>query len=275
MLEAHHYSTGAAPKGSYALPAAYDGRVNKTLLHAAVRGYMNNQRQGTASTKTRAEVSGGGSKPWRQKGTGRARQGTTRAPHWVGGGVAFGPKPRSYRTDIPRKMRRLARQSALNARAGEGAIHVIESLTFDGPKTRQLAELIARMGLAGKKILVLTAEVRQEIYLSGRNLPQVEVMRYQDVAAYNVLWADALIIEEGAIDGHHVEGSEKEAETARTRRVKKSAEQVAKTSAKTTKRTTKAAKKATKRAAKSAKSAKPAKKATKAATKKKKGGDDA
>ena len=117
MPEATLYTAGAKKKGSYALPDEFDGTVNKTVLYHAVRAFRNNQRQGTASTKTRSEVSGGGRKPYRQKGTGRARQGTIRAPHYPGGGVAFGPKPRSYQTDLNRKVKRLARQSALNARA--------------------------------------------------------------------------------------------------------------------------------------------------------------
>jgi large subunit ribosomal protein L4 len=201
MLEAQLYSPTAQRKGRYVLPAEFDGVVKEGALYHAVRAYLNNQRQGTHSVKTRAEVSGGNQKPWRQKGTGRARQGSTRAPHWVGGGVAFGPKPRSYRTELPRKVRQLARRSALNARAAVGAIHVVEGFTFTAPKTRQLAELIGTLGLTGKNVLVLTAEVNPHLYLSGRNLPGVEVMRYRDAAAYDVLWADALVVEQAAIGG--------------------------------------------------------------------------
>lgn len=221
MPEARHYTAAAAHKGTYALPAEYDSRVNRAVLYQAVRAYRNNQRQGTASTKTRAEVSGGNRKPWRQKGTGRARQGTIRAPHWVGGGVVFGPRPRSYRTDLPRKVRRLATQSALNARAAEGAIHVLEALEFPEPKTRQMVQMLTTLGLGARKVLVLTAETAPNVFRSGRNLPTVHVMRYADVAAYDVLWADALVIEEAAIGGHHVAGSE--TSSARAKRAKRAA----------------------------------------------------
>ena len=118
-------------RAPFALPADYfDGTVNEPVLHQAVKVYLNNQRQGTAKTKTRSFVSGGNQKPWKQKGTGRARQGSTRAPHWRGGGIVFGPIPRDYRTDIPRKVKQLARKSALNARAREGALHVVERFAF-------------------------------------------------------------------------------------------------------------------------------------------------
>lgn len=220
MLEAHHYSADAKRVGSYALPEEYDGIVNEAALYHAVRAHLNNRRQGTASTKTRAEVSGGGRKPWRQKGTGRARQGTTRAPQWVGGGVVFGPRPRSYRTDLPKKVRRVALRSALNARAADGALHVIERLDFEEPKTRRMLELLAGLGLAEQKVLVLTADTSPNVYRSGRNLQTVHVMRYRDVSAYEILWADALVVEEVAIGGHHVAGSEKKS-AARQKRAKR------------------------------------------------------
>jgi hypothetical protein len=119
----------------------------------------------------------------------------------VGGGIAFGPRPRSYRTEVPRKVRRLARQSALNARAATGAIHVLEEFAFSAPRTRQLAELLAALKLTGQHILVLTAETNPNLYLSGRNIPDVRVMRYRDAAAYDVLWADALVVEQAALGG--------------------------------------------------------------------------
>jgi large subunit ribosomal protein L4 len=201
MPEAQLYTAAAKQKGSIALPGEFDSAVNEDALYHAIRAYRNNQRQGTHSTKTRAEVSGGTRKPWRQKGTGRARQGTTRAPHWPGGGVAFGPKPRSYRTDLPKKVKRLARQSALNARAAEGALTVIEGFTIEAPKTRELAELLGKLGMDGKKVLVLTNEHREAVYLSSRNLQSVHVMRYADVSAYEVLWSDAMIVEAEALSG--------------------------------------------------------------------------
>ncbi len=208
MLEAHHVtSAGGKKKTKFSLPAAYEGDVHQGALYHAVRAYLSNQRQGTHSTKTRAEVSGGGKKPWRQKGTGRARAGTTRAAQWRGGGIVFGPKPRSYRVDLPRKVRRLAKQSALNARAQDGALYVIESMTLESPKTRQLVDILTKLGIQDKKVLILTAEHRPEVFLSSRNLPRVHAVRYVNASAYEILWADALVIEEAAFAIHQQERS--------------------------------------------------------------------
>ncbi len=259
MLEAHHYTAAAKRKGSYALPEEFDGTVHETAMYHAVRAFLNNQRQGSHSTKTRAEVAGGSRKPWRQKGTGRARQGTTRAPHWAGGGVAFGPKPRSYRTNLPRKVRRLARKSAFNVRAAGGAVHVIEALSFDGPKTRDMVRLIDALKLTGQKVLLLTATARPEVFLSGRNLKRVHVMPYADAMAYDVLWADAVVIEESAIGGEVLESAKAPAKkrTAKKKTAKKAVKKTAK----------KAAKRATAKGSTSKK--KTAKKTTKTAAKKK------
>jgi large subunit ribosomal protein L4 len=240
MLEAQLFTAAAKQKGSYALPDEFDGAVNKVVLYHAVRAFRNNQRQGTHSTKTRAEVSGGSKKPYRQKGTGRARQGTIRAPHYPGGGIAFGPKPRSYQTDLNRKVKRLARQSALNARANEKRLYVIEALEFDGPKTRRMTEILESLGIGGQKVLVLTADSRPEVYLSGRNLPRVQVARYSDVSAYDVLWSDVVLVEQAAIGGQAVKGAAK-ASAGRAARTKKATAGSAK------KKTTKSAKKATKK----------------------------
>jgi len=268
MIEAPHYSSaGAKRQASFALPADYfDGTVNEPVLHQAVKVYLNNQRQGTAKTKTRSFVSGGNQKPWKQKGTGRARQGSTRAPHWRGGGIVFGPIPRDYRTDIPRKVKQLARKSALNARAREGALHVVERFAFRGPKTAQLAGLLASLGLDGRKILVLTAAANEAVYLSGRNIPAVEVLPYAEAAAYDILWSEAVVVEEGALTGVMPEPLAEEPEAAaEAKAAKKSA-----TKAKTAKKTTaKAAKKTTAKPAKPAakrsggKSPKPKKKGSK------------
>jgi large subunit ribosomal protein L4 len=259
MIEAPHYtSAGAKRSAAFALPAEYyDGTVNQPVLHQAVRVFLNNQRQGTAATRTRSFVSGGNQKPWKQKGTGRARQGSTRAPHWRGGGTVFGPQPRDYRTEIPRKVKQLARRSALNARAREGALHVIERFAFRRPKTAQLAGLLDSLGLDGK-VLVLTANGDQNVYLSGRNLPTVEVMPYAQASAYDVLWSDAVVVEEGALTGVMPEPLPDEPEGEETSAPRKRAS--AKPAAKA-----KAAKPAAKKAAKPAKAAK--KPATKSAKK--------
>jgi large subunit ribosomal protein L4 len=239
MPDVHHYTAAAERKGSYALPADFDGRVNQAVIHQAVRAFRNNQRQGTASTKTRSEVSGGSRKPWRQKGTGRARQGTTRSPLWVGGGVVFGPRPRSYNTKVPRKVRQLARRSALNARANEGAIHVIEALDFEVPKTRKMVALLKKLGLTDKKVLILTKEPRQEVYLSCRNLPKIRVMRYGDAPAYDILWSDFLLVEEDAIGGFATEAA---TPTRKAKRVQKASAVSKKTTKKVVKKTSATAK---------------------------------
>ncbi len=223
MIEALHYSSaGAKRDAKFALPADYfDGTVNEPVLHQAVKVYLNNQRQGTHMTKTRSFVSGGNQKPWKQKGTGRARQGSTRAPHWRGGGIVFGPSPRDYRTDIPRKVKQLARKSALNARAREGAVHVVERLAFRAPKTAQLVDLLGSLGVAGRKALVLTAGHNANAYLSGRNLPSVEVMAYREASAYDILWSDVVVVEEGALTGVLPEPLAEETEAERAERAER------------------------------------------------------
>jgi large subunit ribosomal protein L4 len=266
MIEAPHYTSGGDKRDStFALPADYfDGTVNEPVLHQAVKVYLNNQRQGTAKTKTRSFISGGNQKPWKQKGTGRARQGSTRAPHWRGGGTVFGPIPRDYRTDIPRKVKQLARKSALNARAREGALSVVAGSSNRAPKTAQLAALLRSLDLDGRKVLVLTAGTNPAVYLSGRNLPAVDVLPYAEASAYHVLWADAVVVEEGALTGVMPEPLPEEPKTAET------AEQGAR--AATKKRAAKAAKPSSAKAAKaakksSAKAAKAAKKSTAKAAK--------
>jgi large subunit ribosomal protein L4 len=267
MIEAPHYSAaGARRDATFALPEEYfDGTVNEPVLHQAVKVFLNNQRQGTHQTKTRSFVSGGNQKPWKQKGTGRARQGSTRAPHWRGGGIVFGPSPRDYRTDIPRKVKQLARKSALNARAREGALHVVERFAFRAPKTAQLAQLLASLGLAGRKVLLLTAGQNDNVYLSGRNIPAVDVMPYPQAAAYDVLWSEAVVVEEGALTGVMPEPLADEPEQpAEARPAKRSATRKPAKPAK--KASSKPAAQAARKAAKSAKKAtkKPAaKKATK------------
>jgi len=200
MIEAPHYSAAGASKKAVALPETlFDGTVNEDVLHRAVITYLSNQRQGTSNTLTRSEVSGGNQKPWRQKGTGRARQGSTRAPHWRHGGVAHGPHPRSYRLGIPKKMRQLAKKSALNARAREGALVIVDTLEYQKPKTKDLVALFKKIA-AGKKVLVLTASDSHNVYLSGRNIPDVRVMRFADATAYEILWAQTVMVEIGAFE---------------------------------------------------------------------------
>jgi large subunit ribosomal protein L4 len=277
MIEAQYYtSAGAKRDNAFSLPEDYfDGTVNEPVLHQAEKVFLNNQRQGTAKTKTRSFVSGGNQKPWKQKGTGRARQGSTRAPHWRGGGIVFGPIPRDYRTDIPRKVKQLARKSALNARAREGALHVVERFAFRGPKTARLAGLLASLGLDGRKVLVLTTVANEAVYLSGRNIPSVEVLPYAEASAYDILWSDAVVIEEGAFTGVVPEPLPDEPEepvakapkrvVAKPAKAAKPGKTAKKTEAKAAKKSAtkaKAAKKSTAKAAKKAAKKSTAKKAT-------------
>jgi large subunit ribosomal protein L4 len=284
MIEAQYYtSAGAKRDGAFELPADYfDGTVNEPVLHQAVKVFLNNQRQGTAKTKTRSFVSGGNQKPWKQKGTGRARQGSTRAPHWRGGGIVFGPIPRDYRTDIPRKVKQLARKSALNARAREGALHVVERFAFRGPKTARLAGLLASLGLDGRKVLVLTTVANEAVHLSGRNIPTVEVMPYAEASAYDILWSEAVVVEEGAFTGVVPEPLPDEPEepvakapkraVAKPAKAAKPAKSARKTEAKAAKKSAtkaKAAKKSTAKAAKKSAAKKSAAKKPAAKPKKK------
>ena len=206
MIEAPHFSPAGSRKGSTALPEAFfDGTVHEASLHQAVTTFLANQRQGTHMTKTRSFVSGGNQKPWKQKGTGRARAGSTRSPLWPGGGTTFGPQPRDYRLGLPRKVKQLARKSALNARASEGALFVVERFDLESPKTARVVELLEGMEVGGKKALLLTHGLSQALVLSARNIPHVNVLPYQDASAYDVLWADVVIVEEGALSGEAAE----------------------------------------------------------------------
>ena len=191
---------GTARTEKVELPeATFDGIINMPVMHQAVKAFMANQRQGNASTKIRKYVVGGNQKPWKQKGTGRARQGSTRAPHFVGGGTVFGPTPRPYDEYVPRQVRALAKRSALNARANEGAIMVIDAFNYDAPKTANLLGLVARLEVGDKKVLILTDGVKQNVFLSGRNIPNVHVMPYGDSSTYHILWSDVVLVEAGAL----------------------------------------------------------------------------
>jgi len=193
-------SLGTARKEMVTLPeSTFDGTVNMPVMHKAVTAFMANQRQGNASTKIRKYVVGGNQKPWKQKGTGRARQGSTRAPHFVGGGTVFGPTPRAYDQYVPRQVRALAKKSALNARANEGAIYVIDAFNFESPSTAAMVSLIGKLDVATKKVLVLTDGVKSNVFLSGRNLPNVHVMPYSDSSTYHILWSDVVLVEAGAL----------------------------------------------------------------------------
>ena len=255
-LQAAAFTALGTPREQVSLPPTlFDGTVNMPVMHRVVMAYRANQREGNAATKTRGFVIGGNQKPWRQKGTGRARAGSIRSPLWPGGGTVFGPHPRSYDQKMPKKMRALARKSALNARARENSIFVIDRFTYEAPRTKVLAGLLQRLGVDGQKVLILTDGAKPNVYLSGRNLPRVEVLPYADVSTYHLLWSDVVLIEATAIGQTLAPVAEKEA-----------APRIRKAAAETTAAEEKAPRKA--RAAKAApKSKAPAKKSASAKAK--------
>ena len=193
-------ATGEAGQALELPTDPFDGIVNEAVLHQAIKAYLANQRQGTASTKTRGQVAGGKRKIWRQKGTGRARQGSIRAPHWKGGGVVFGPHPRDYTQDLPRKVRSLARRSAFNTRANNDQVSVIERFETDGPKTRRILDLLGKIGIRDRKVLILTNGLNGDVFKSVRNLTNVAVVPFREASAYDVLNATELLIEADALN---------------------------------------------------------------------------
>ncbi len=171
---------------------------NAAVMHQMVVNYLAAQRQGTQSALTRAEVSGGGKKPWRQKGTGRARQGSTRAPQWTHGGIVFAPKPRDYRFTVNKKVRRLAMKSALSTKAAESEIIVVDSIKFDEYKTKKMAAMLSAIG-ADKKALVVLPEVDSKVIKSANNLPGVKTAQVNELNVYDILNADKLVIAKDAV----------------------------------------------------------------------------
>ncbi len=196
-MEARAYKTDGTPHPEgVELPAfPFDGTVNEAVLHDVVTAIRAHGRQGSASTKTRGFVSGGTHKPWRQKGTGRARAGTIRSPIWRGGGVVFGPSPRSYDQRTPRKVRQLARRSALNARALEDRLVVIDPLEMEEPKTKSIVSLLDQLDVGSQNVLFLTDGLKRQVYLSARNIPNAQVRPWGEASAYDILWADIVIVE--------------------------------------------------------------------------------
>ena len=218
-LSAESWSAQGVKGKPVSLPSdLFDGTVNMPVMHQAVKAYLANQRQGTASTKTRGFVVGGNQKPWKQKGTGRARQGSTRSPHFVGGGTVFGPRPRSYRETVPKKVRALARKSALNARATEGSVYVVDAFSYEKPRTKDMIALLQALGIADRKVLILTDGAKHEVYMSARNIGNAHVLPYSDVSTYHVLWSDVVVIESGAL------GTSLDIPEGKSRAAKKSAD---------------------------------------------------
>jgi large subunit ribosomal protein L4 len=193
------YDRDGKESGQVELPASIFGvPVNEALLHQALRRQQANERQGTHETKTRGDVSGGGRKPWKQKGTGRARQGSTRAPQWRHGGVVFGPHPHSYEQKMPRKQRRLALRSALSAKYQDGAVRVVDEIGLDAPKTSTIADLFAQMD-AGLRILFVLPEHDLMLEKSTRNLAAVKTILGANLNVEDVLTADTIVLTRAAV----------------------------------------------------------------------------
>ncbi len=171
---------------------------NEAVMHQMVVSYLANQRQGTQSALTRAEVSGGGKKPWRQKGTGRARQGSTRAPQWTHGGVVFAPKPRSYSFSVNKKVKRLALKSALSSKALDSEIIVVDALKFDEFKTKAMVEVLSAIGVE-KKALIVLPEVDKKVIKSASNIKGVKTAQVNELNVYDILNADKLVIVKDAV----------------------------------------------------------------------------
>ncbi len=193
------YNMEGAKVGSMEVSdAIFAAEVNKPVLHEVVKNYLANQRQGTQSTKTRTEVRGGGIKPWRQKGTGRARQGSIRAPQWTGGGVALGPKPRDYRYSVNKKVKRVALKSALSAKYEAYEIFVIEDLKMDEIKTAKIANMLKALEI-NTKALIVTAECDENVYKSARNIKGVTPTYVGTLNTYEILKHDKFVISKEAI----------------------------------------------------------------------------
>ncbi len=199
MAEVPVYTMTGVSDRKVALPEAWFGaEINRNALYQATRAQRTNDRAGTASTLGRAEVRGGGAKPWRQKGTGRARAGSIRSPLWTGGGVIHGPRSKRWRERVPQRVRQIAFASALTDRAANGFVRVVSVEVFGEPKTARLAKAVDGWDVEGGKVLVLTAGYDGNLALSGRNLPRVTVKQFRDASALDVLLHDVVAVEEGA-----------------------------------------------------------------------------
>jgi large subunit ribosomal protein L4 len=180
--------------------AVFAAPVNTSLMHQALVRQLSNARLGTHKTKTRSEVRGGGRKPWRQKGTGRARQGSIRSPQWVGGGVVFGPRPRKYTKAMPKKMRRAALRSALSVKAGAGQITVMDDLAIDEPKTKAAVNILAALGLSGERVLLVLGEKSMPLERSFANLPKAKILLSGYLNVRDLLSYDTLVFSKEAVE---------------------------------------------------------------------------
>lgn len=201
MISAKRYTSKGEESGTAELPESHFGeKVNDHVMWLSVCSYLAAQRQGTHSVKNRRVISGGGRKPFRQKGTGMARQGTRRAPQMRGGARAFGPRPHDYKVRVPRKVRALGIRSALSLAAKEGRVVVVDDLAFDTPKTKAMAELLGNMGVSGQKCMLVTGNADRNTVLSGRNLPFLAVTTVGQLNTYELLNTESVIVTQGALE---------------------------------------------------------------------------
>lgn len=173
---------------------------NNHAIYLAVKAHLANQRQGTHKAKERGEVRGGGKKPWKQKGRGGARAGTTRSPLWVGGGTIFGPRPRDYRQELPKKVKRLARKSALSYKVKDQQLVIVEDFNFEKPKTKEFTGILNAFKFSGKKVLLLTNGKQEVVFKSGRNIPKVQVLEAANASTYDILNNQVLLIQKSAVE---------------------------------------------------------------------------
>ena len=194
MMKARIFSKTGKETGELELPEEiFNTKINESLMHLVVKLYLANKRQGTAKTKSRSEVSGGGQKPHRQKGTGRARVGSNTSPLWVRGGKAFGASPREYSDKIPKKMRRAALFSAYSSRAKDNRVYVLNEIKIEQPKTKMVYSLLKDLSILDKKNLFIIGEDERNLYLSGRNIKNVHIKSVKDINALDILWSDNIL----------------------------------------------------------------------------------
>ncbi|HET7693240.1 MAG TPA: 50S ribosomal protein L4 [Gemmatimonadota bacterium] len=215
MAEASRYTFAGSASGKVQLPDEWFGaEVNKSAVYQAMRAQRTNDRAGTASTKTRALVRGGGAKPWRQKGTGRARAGSNRSPLWKGGGTVFGPTAKDWHERVPQKVRRIAFASALSDKAAEGLVRIVELEAFDQPKTQRLVKALSGWDAEGR-VLLLTRGYDDNLFRSGRNVARLTIKKFSDASSLDVLRHDVVVVEDGAWESRPpAGGSARSAETA-------------------------------------------------------------
>lgn len=201
-MKAKLYQQDGTVKGEMDLPeSVFGAEINDHLMHQVVTQLLANQRQGTSKTKGRSEVSGGGRKPWRQKGTGRARAGSNTSPIWVRGGKAHGPDPRDYHTTIPKKMKRIALTSALSSRAKDEKVMVVENISCDTPKTKTILAMLKALTVSGKRNLLIIDKDVKNVYLSGRNIRDLDIRPVSEINAYDILSNENIIFGDAKLIG--------------------------------------------------------------------------